>query len=79
MLISPNLQKLTAHSTPFVWNDDLQKELDEMKAVLRQRIKLTPLDTSKDLLAVGDGGAVTSVVQDEEGHIRGSGSSGAGT
>ena len=54
MLISPNLQKLTAHSTPFVWNDDLQKELDEMKAALQQHIKLTPLDTSKDLLVWSD-------------------------
>ena len=23
MLISPNLQKLTAHNTPFLWNEDL--------------------------------------------------------
>ena len=45
MLLSPNLQKLTANSTPFFWNDDLQKELDEMKAALRQHIKLSPLDT----------------------------------
>ena len=44
-MLSPNLQKLTANSTPFFWNDDLQKELDEMKAALMQHIKLTPLDT----------------------------------
>ena len=54
MLISPNLQKLTAHSTPFFRNDDLQKELNEMKAALRQHIKLTPLDTTKDLLVWSD-------------------------
>ena len=54
MLISPNLQKLTAQSTPFFWNDNLQKELDEMKAALRQHIKLSPLDTSKDLLVWSD-------------------------
>ena len=54
MLISPNLQKLTAHFTPFFWNDDLKKELDEMKAALKQHIKLTPLDTTKDLLVWSD-------------------------
>ena len=54
MLINPNLQKLTAQSTPFFWNDDLQREIDEMKAALRQHIKLTPLDTSKDLLVWSD-------------------------
>ena len=54
MLLSPSLQKLTANSTPFFWNDDLQKELDEMKAALMQHIKLTLLDTSKDLLVWSD-------------------------
>ena len=38
----------------FFWNDDLQRELDEMKAALRQHIKLSPLDTSKDLLVWSD-------------------------
>ena len=54
MLLSHNLKKLTGNSTPFFWNDDLQKELDRMKAALRQHIKLTPLDTSKDLLMWSD-------------------------
>ena len=45
---------LTGNSTPFFWNDDLQKELDRMKAALRQHIKLTPLYTSKDLLMWSD-------------------------
>ena len=54
MLLSPNLQNLTANFTPFFWNDDLQKELDEMKAALTQHIKLTPLDTSKDMLVWSD-------------------------
>ena len=38
----------------FYWNDDLQRELDEIKAALRQHIKLSPLDTSKDLLVWSD-------------------------
>ena len=54
MLLSPNLQNLTGNSTPFFWNDDLQKELDGMKGAYRQHVKLTPLDTSKDLLLWSD-------------------------
>ena len=54
MLLSPNLQNLTGNSTPFFWNNDLQKELDGMKVALRQIVKLTPLDTSKDLLVWSD-------------------------
>ena len=54
MLLSPNLQKLTGNSTPFFWNEDLQKKLDGMKAALREHVKLIPLDTSKDLLVWSD-------------------------
>ena len=50
MIESPALQKLCAATAPFFWNEDLQMELDAMKAALRQHIKLSPLDTSKDLL-----------------------------
>ena len=54
MIESPNLQKLCAASAPFFWNDDLKNELDAMKAALRQHIRLSPLDTSKDLLVWTD-------------------------
>ena len=50
MLISPNLQKLTAHNSAFFWNDELQRELDNMKVALKEHVKLTPLDVTKDLL-----------------------------
>ena len=54
MIESPNLQKLCAASAPFFLYDDLQNELDAMKAALRQHIRLSPLDTSKDLLVWTD-------------------------
>ena len=54
MLISPNLQKLTGSNSTFYWNDGLQQELDEMKMALKEHVKLTPLDISKDLLVWTD-------------------------
>ena len=54
MLISPNLQKLTGANTPFHWNEGLQQELDEMKNALKEHVKLTPLDVTKDLLVWTD-------------------------
>ena len=53
MIESPSLQKLCAANAPFLWNDDLQQELNAMKAVLRKHVKLSPLDTSKGLLIWG--------------------------
>ena len=51
---TPGLILLTGNSTPFFWNDDLQKELDGMKATLKEHVKLMPLDTSNDLLVWSD-------------------------
>ena len=50
MLESAGLQKLCSPNVPFHWNADLQGELDRMKAALKDHIKLSPLDTSKDLV-----------------------------
>ena len=49
MLLSKGMQQLTGNSTPFFWNKDLQDELDAMKEALKEHVKLTPLDISKDL------------------------------
>ena len=54
MLLSEGMQQLTGSSTPFFWNADLQEEFDSMKAALKEHVKLTPLDTSKDLLVWSD-------------------------
>ena len=54
MLLSTGMQKLTGNSTPFFWNQDLQGELDAMKSALKEHVKLTPLDTSTDLLVWSD-------------------------
>ena len=54
MLLSRGMQQLTGNSTAFHWNKDLQDELDAMKAALKEHVKLTPLDTSKDLLVWSD-------------------------
>ena len=50
MLESAALQKLCSPNVPFHWNEDLQGELDRMKEALRNHIRLSPLDTSKDLV-----------------------------
>ena len=50
MIESPSLQKLCAANVPFYWNDDLQQELNAMKTALKEHVKLSPLDTSKDLV-----------------------------
>ena len=49
MLTFPGIQKLCSHQTPFLWNSDLEKELGEMKKVILEHVKLSPLDVSKDV------------------------------
>ena len=39
MIESPSLQKLCAANVPFYWNDDLQLELNAMKAALKEHAK----------------------------------------
>ena len=39
-----------AANFPFYWNDSLQQELNAMNAALKEYVKLSPLDTAKDLL-----------------------------
>ena len=54
MIESHSLQKLCAANVPFFWNDDLQRELNAMKAAWKEHVKLTPLDTSKHLVIWSD-------------------------
>ena len=54
MLTFPKMQKLSAHSTPFVWNEALEEELQNLREALKQSIKLSPLDTSKRVFAMTD-------------------------
>ena len=54
MLDFPNIQCLCAHNTPFIWTPDLRVELDKMKEVIKQNLKLSPLDTSKEIYAYTD-------------------------
>ena len=44
------LKRLSAANVPFYWNDDLQAELDRMMVALKEHVKLSPLETSKDLV-----------------------------
>ena len=48
------IEKLCGANVPFLWNEDLQRELDRMKAALKEHVKLSPLDTSKDLVVWTD-------------------------
>ena len=50
MIESPSLQKLCAANVPFYWNNDLRQELNAMKTAHKEHVKLSPLDTSKDLV-----------------------------
>ena len=50
MLEFPGLQRLCAANIPFTWNSDLQDELNAMKRCIKEHVKLSPLDTFKDLV-----------------------------
>ena len=50
MLEFPSLQKLGAHNVRFYWNRDFENELIIMKNGIKSHIKLSPLDTSKDVV-----------------------------
>ena len=47
---SASLQKSCAANVPFVWNEELQEELDWMKKAQKEHVKLSPLDTTKNLV-----------------------------
>ena len=54
MLEFPALQKLYAHNVQFYWNQDLENELSAMKTAIKSHIKLSPFDTSKDVVTWTD-------------------------
>merc|ERR1711891_74334 len=50
----PGMQKLWAANVYFQWTEDLDRELDELKNCLRQHVKLSPIDFTKNLILVID-------------------------
>merc|ERR1712208_241163 len=50
----PGMQKLCAANVYFNWTEDLDHELAELKDCLRKIVKLSPIDTSKNLILVID-------------------------
>ena len=50
----PGMQKLCAANVDFNWTEDLDRELEELKDCLRRHVKLSPIDTTKNLVLVID-------------------------
>ena len=50
----PGMQKLCAANVYFNWTEDLDHELAELKDCLSKHVKLSPIDTSKNLILVID-------------------------
>ena len=50
----PGMQKLCAANVRFQWNSDLDKELEDLKECLRNNVRITPVDTEKNLILVID-------------------------
>ena len=50
----PGMQKLCAANVNFNWTEDLDQELTELKECLRKFVKLSPVDTKKNLILVID-------------------------
>ena len=50
----PGMQKLCAANTKFMWSADLDKELDDLKEALKKNVKISPIDTEKNLILVID-------------------------
>ena len=48
-MCSPNVR--------FQWNSELQKELEDLKDCIKNHIKLSPIDTTKNLKLIMDSGA----------------------
>ena len=48
---SVNLRKLSSVNVKFMWNNDLSKELEELKGSIKNCVKLSPMDTSKPIHA----------------------------
>ena len=44
-----NLRRLTSSSTPFKWNQDLEKEFLALKDQIQKRVQLSPMDLNKQI------------------------------
>ena len=56
-LIYPGMMALCGPNVKFYWNSDLQRELDNLKACLKEHIKLSPIDITKNLILIIDAAA----------------------
>ena len=45
------LRKLSSKNVKFIWTEDLQKELDGLKAKMREHINISPVDVNKEIHA----------------------------
>ena len=54
---SAGIMQLCSPSVRFQWNDDLEKELQDLKRCLKEFVKISPIDTSKGLELVIDSAA----------------------
>ena len=45
----PGIMQLCSPNVRFTWSSELQKELEDLKTCLKNHIKLTPIDTTKNL------------------------------
>ena len=50
----PGMQKLCAANVKFMWSGDLDKELEDLKEALKNNVKISPIDTEKNLILVID-------------------------
>ena len=50
----PGMQKLCAANVRFLWTGDLDKELEDLKESLRNNVKISPVNTEKNLILIID-------------------------
>merc|ERR1711888_50049 len=50
----PGMQKLCAANVRFLWTGDLDKELEDLKESLRNNVKISPVNTKKNLILIID-------------------------
>merc|ERR1712055_278137 len=50
----PGMQRLCSSNVYFQWNEELDRELEELKSCLRQHVKLSPIDVTRNLILVID-------------------------
>ena len=53
-IMYPGMQKLCAANVNFIWTADLDQELEDLKECLRNNVKISPVDTTKNLILVID-------------------------